>query len=596
MPKSKSKRWDLAVNVAIGATALFLVFSPSGGGLGRFLRIQYGEWRDGRRVAAMWQELSGGSSRLANAASSGGGSIVAFIDYECPACRLIAPSIRQMTERRGLTVVLRHLPNDVQHAMAKEAAAAAVCGERGGKLEAVHRSLLESDVWLADPDWPSFARRHGIADASAFVRCMHSPETAARIRADSLLAVRLGIRGTPVFVSEHGIYEGAGGFGSAVADLVDRTSDEAAIDTVPTLIPDPRALFDSRDHENAEVAQLGRLLGGFLLSKEKMVVIDGPRFHFVNFRTDAVHSLGSVGEGPGEFRMINQIVRARTHLVAWDVLLGRVTRVSNEGQVVDVTPFDVFAYFDSPMADLIAAFADGALVFEDGPPPMSAAPTGRFRPRVTYREVHTEDRARVIVAASGQEMFGSGQLVHMPVIFGHDVHAARIGDALAVSQTDWGEIRLFDRDGDVRRTIPLAPGAVPDDEDVAAARASLAERQRDRQGRTAALMRQAGLPDGLADYDGNAPQVPANEVAPRIDRMFVDAADRLWAREYQMDASDPVEWLVWDPDKGEPVHRLRLDGDTELLDARGELLLLARRDEMDVDHVLVTASVQRERP
>lgn len=46
------------------------------------------------------------------------------------------------------------------------------------------------------------------------------------------------------------------------------------------------------------------------------------------------------------------------------------------------------------------------------------------------------------------------------------------------------------------------------------------------------------------------------------------------------------------PGKGEqPV--LRLSADTKLLDASGGLLLLARRDEMDVGHMLVTASLQR---
>ena len=594
--RSPKNRWDLAINLGILIALLFLVFSPSGGGLGRLIRTQFGEWRDGRRVAAVWPDVTEGAGRLGAADSMSADTIVTFIDYECPACRLIAPSMRQMAERRDLVVVVRHLPNDIQHAVAREAAAAAVCGEAMGRWDAVHRSLLETDGWRTNVDWVSFARDHGIADQSGFVTCMHSNETATRIRADSLWAARLGIGGTPTFVSRNGIYEGAAGFGIAVAELVAMPSPPSVSDSLPTLVPDSRPLLDSRDHSSAELAELGRLLGGFLISQDSLVVIDGPRFLFVDVPTGTVHSVGSAGQGPGEFRMINQVVRAPSHFVAWDNMLGRVTRISHAGAVSDVRSIDFFTEFDSPLTELIAAFGDGALVFEDGPPPARSPPTGRFRPTVTYRESRVGNEPRVVAVAAGRELFGTGQIVDQPVLFGHDVHAARMGEELAVAQTDWGEIRVYGRDGTLRHTIRLPSGVIPSDEELAEAREALDEWWGERQARTTVLMRRAGLTDGLLQGSGGSGDVPANEVTPAIDRMFVDGEGRLWVREYQITANDPAVWLAFDPSANQPLFRLRLRGSTELLDAFGEVLLLGRQDDMDVDYVLVTTALRSEVP
>ncbi len=582
------KRWDSAINLGILIALLFLVFSPSGGGLGRLLRTQFGEWQDGRRVAALWPDLTKGAGHLGEAGLTSADTIVTFIDYECPACRLIAPSIRQMAELRDLVVVVRHLPNEIQHAVAKEAATAAVCGEVMGMGGAVHRSLLETNSWLTNLDWQSFARDHGIPDQSGFVRCMGSHETAARLRTDSLWAARLGIGGTPAFVSRKGIYEGAAGFGAAIAELVVASSPEAVFDSLPTFVPDPSVTFDSRDHSSTAVAELGRLIDGFLISQDTLVVIDGPRFLFVDLPTGRLHSIGSAGQGPGEFRMIGQVVRAPSHLVAWDNVLGRVTRISYAGHVLDASSIDLFTEFDSPLTELVAAFEDGALVFEDGPPPASSPPIGPFRPNVTYREIREGQEAHVVAVAAGRELFGTGQIVDQPIIFGHDVLAVRVGEELAVSQTDWGEIRVYGRDGDLRRTTILPTGVTPSDEELAAARTALDEWWLQRQERTAIVMRRAGLADALPQGARGTGDVPANQVTPGIDRMFVDGAGRLWAREYQVNASDSVVWLAFDPTGNHPLLRLRLGAYTELLDAFGELLLLGLQDHFDVDYVLVT--------
>ena len=588
---ARRSRWDQAINVAILAAVLFLVLSPTGGGLGRLLRTQYGEWRDGRRIDSMWQELVSTGSRIGESASPVADTIVVFIDYECPACRLIAPSVRQLVERRDIALVVRHFPNGLQHALAGKAATAAVCGERMGAFAAVHNTLLESDGWIVNGDWLDFARQHVGADSSRFVSCMSAPETADRVRTDSVLAARLGIRGTPVFVSRLGVYEGAGGFGTAVADLVGPSA-ESTVDSVPLRVPSPVTVFDSRDHPSARIAQLGRLRWGYLLSEDTAVLVDGPSFHFINFETGALHTVGRVGEGPGEFRLITQVVRSPNHLFAWDPLLGRLTQVSNTGQIVGTTALDIFATFDSPMAELVAVYDGGAaVVFQDGPAPLSASPEGRFRSRARYVEVDRDGQVGGVIAeVQGKELFGTGsQPSYSAVIFGNSVHATRLGEVLAVAQTDWGEVRLFGREGEVRRSIVLPPGPTAREEDIEAVRADLAERQRTMQVGLRNLLREAGLP--VPDDRGKKARLPVNPATPPIDRLFADAMDRLWARRYYLPGRDSVEWYAWGSGDDEPAFRLQLDGETVLLDAHGDQLLLGRRDEMDVDYVLVTTSI-----
>lgn len=587
----RPSRWDRVINIAIGAAVLFLLFSPTGGGLGRLLRTQYGEWRDGRRIETMWQELVSTGSRVGKGASPVADTLIVFIDYECPACRLIAPSVRQLVERRDIALIVRHLPNGLQHALAREAATAAVCGERLGAFAAIHNTLLESDGWIVDGDWLYFARQHVGADSARFVSCMNARETADRVREDSVLAVRMGIRGTPVFVSRLGVYEGAGGFGEAVSDLVGPSAG-APLDTVPIRVPSPVTVFDSRDHPSARIAQLGGVRWGFLLSGDTAVLVDGPSFHFINFHTGALHTVGRIGEGPGEFRLISQIVRSPNHLFAWDPLLGRLTQVSNAGQVVGTTALDIFRTFDSPMAELVAVYDEGgALVFQDGPAPLSAGPKGRFRARAKYVEVDPDGQVRGVIAeVQGKELFGTGSRPsYSPVIFGNSVHATRLGDGLAVAQTDWGQVRLFGRDGEVRRSIVLPPSPTARTEDIETARASLADRQRRMQRELDGLLREAGLP--TPDDGRKTVRLPVNPAIPPVDRVFADAMDRLWARRYHLPGRESVEWHAWGPSEEESSMRLQLDRETVLLDAHGNLLLLARRDEMDVDYVLVTTSI-----
>ena len=72
------------------------------------------------------------------------------------------------------------------------------------------------------------------------------------------------------------------------------------------------------------------------------------------------------------------------------------------------------------------------------------------------------------------------------------------------------------------------------------------------------------------------PNLPANEVAPAIDGLFVDFDERLWFREYRFPDQDSVIWKTWDIERQHQLFTLRTAGDAQLLDAKGELVLLRR--------------------
>ncbi len=64
------------------------------------------------------------------------------------------------------------------------------------------------ESWLIRSDWGAWAFGLGVEDVEVFQQCTVAEETARRIEEDVRLAVRLGVRGTPGFVTEQGVFSG----------------------------------------------------------------------------------------------------------------------------------------------------------------------------------------------------------------------------------------------------------------------------------------------------------------------------------------------------------------------------------------------------
>ena len=81
-------------------------------------------------------------------------------------------------------------------------------------------------------------------------------------------------------------------------------------------------------------------------------------------------------------------------------------------------------------------------------------------------------------------------------------------------------------------------------------------------------------------------KAPANEIAPPIDRMRGDMDGRLWLRLFSP-GNSRERWQVWDLMEPSPEFRLVLAEGEVFLDAAGDRVLVGRRDEFDVDHLVV---------
>lgn len=216
MSATAPNRFSTVVNVAILATILMLLVGPMG---------PVRQWYTGFRamseqlalVESSWDDLISQASVIANEPPPND-TVAMFTDYQCPFCRSVEPAVAQAVAG-GLAIALLHLPLDQIHPRAREAASAAVCAEEYGVFQEVHHGLMSSDEWMDEGMWEAFVQEVGVPDVQALVTCMESERASSRVTASISLANRLGIRGTPTFVTKEGIETGVDGLDSVLVQV-----------------------------------------------------------------------------------------------------------------------------------------------------------------------------------------------------------------------------------------------------------------------------------------------------------------------------------------------------------------------------------------
>lgn len=126
-------------------------------------------------------------------------TIVEFSSYQCPFCGRVQPTLDQLAEQYGddLRLVFKQRPLDFQ-ANSQPAARAAVAAQNQGKFWEFHAALFENSRSLNEETFNRIAQELGL-DMARFQADFASPETAARVAADSALADQLQASGTPHF-------------------------------------------------------------------------------------------------------------------------------------------------------------------------------------------------------------------------------------------------------------------------------------------------------------------------------------------------------------------------------------------------------------
>lgn len=112
-------------------------------------------------------------------------TVVDFVDFECPFCRMTHADLGPLLADRKdkVRVARKHVPLRM-HPHAMDAARAACCGEKLGKADEVAESLFKADPADLTPEGcAKIAETNGL-DVARFRECFTSAETEARIKAD----------------------------------------------------------------------------------------------------------------------------------------------------------------------------------------------------------------------------------------------------------------------------------------------------------------------------------------------------------------------------------------------------------------------------
>jgi predicted DsbA family dithiol-disulfide isomerase/uncharacterized membrane protein len=131
--------------------------------------------------------------------SRGKVTVIDFVDFECPFCRMTHQSLEPLLERYGdkVRVVRRNVPLTHIHPHALDAARAACCGEALGKGDEMANGLFAMPVEELTPEGcERLARSLGL-DAAKYEACVKSAATDASIESDSAMFKESGGHGLP---------------------------------------------------------------------------------------------------------------------------------------------------------------------------------------------------------------------------------------------------------------------------------------------------------------------------------------------------------------------------------------------------------------
>lgn len=136
-------------------------------------------------------------------------AMVEFFDYNCPYCRAVGATVRQLLEQDpGIRYIYKEFP--ILTPSSRTAARAALAAAREGMdyYHRFHDALMSAQGRLVDDDIYRIAETSGL-DIARLESHMQAPEIDSAIERNIALASRLGIRGTPTFVIGDRVIAGA---------------------------------------------------------------------------------------------------------------------------------------------------------------------------------------------------------------------------------------------------------------------------------------------------------------------------------------------------------------------------------------------------
>jgi protein-disulfide isomerase len=130
-------------------------------------------------------------------------TLVEYGDYQCPACAMAYPVVKQIQRRYAgnLRFVFRNFPMSQVHPFARWAAEVAEGAATLDRFWPMHDWLYENqDSWAASgPEGLQEGLRELGIEEAAIAQAIREPDIDARIRNDFMGGARSGVNGTPSF-------------------------------------------------------------------------------------------------------------------------------------------------------------------------------------------------------------------------------------------------------------------------------------------------------------------------------------------------------------------------------------------------------------
>jgi len=148
-------------------------------------------------------------------------SLVLFSDFQCPYCKEMSETIKEVIKNYGKKVrlVFRQMPLTSIHPYAQKAAEASLCAAAQGHFWEMHDLLFADQGNLGEKDLKQRAGKLGL-DTDAFSKCLDGKRYAAQVREDVRAGSSAGVDGTPaLFVN--GRYLNGNRPYEDIADVID---------------------------------------------------------------------------------------------------------------------------------------------------------------------------------------------------------------------------------------------------------------------------------------------------------------------------------------------------------------------------------------
>jgi hypothetical protein len=353
------------------------------------------------------------------------------------------------------------------------------------------------------------------------------------------------------------------------------TARDAAAQAVPEIaLRQPALQIGVADGDSAYI--LFGAWQAFRTTDGRVVVVNGGtrQIRIYDRAGRHVRTLGRQGDGPGEFRMLQQVgLIAADSIAAYDIGNGRITIFAPDGNVARSTTVQPFANtvlprgFGFTSRGSLLVRTDFDRVFRPG----------TRRDTVQFALVSTVDGVArdTLGRYRGEEAFvlaGGGAAFRRNVIFGRDVFASARGERLVIGENDDFSFDVYFAGGQTRRTYRQAHTP---------RRVTRAE--------VAAMNRQ--WLDGLSSQfrsgvEAHIGEFPHSETHPAYSALVAGVDGTTWVQHAAVPGSADRRWTVFGAD-GRPVRHVSATLPLEVFDAGPDYVLGRLRDEYDVERILL---------